>query len=100
MNLITIIREVTEAARQLGMSVRVETGSFTGGFCQVNGEEVIVLNKRHPPERQFAVLAASLRGSTIESVYLKPAVRRALEEAWARGDDGRGPGGTGDVDDA
>jgi len=88
MNLTAIIRDLSEAARKLGFSVRTEAGGFSGGRCHLNGDEVIMLNKRHPPERQLSVLAAALRTSAVDAVYLKPAVRRALEEAWSRIDRG------------
>ena len=88
MNLPQIIRELQEAVGQIGLRVRVERGRFRGGRCQVNGEDLIVLNKRHPPEQQFAVLARALRETPMENLYVKPAVRRALEEAWDRQDRG------------
>ncbi|ARA93678.1 MAG: hypothetical protein D6685_10745 [Bacteroidetes bacterium] len=77
-----IIRELEEAARQLGWAVRTERGSFQGGRCIVNGEPLIMLNRYHPPERHLAVLAESLRDLPVDTVYLKPAVRAALEAAW------------------
>lgn len=43
-----------------------------------------MLNKRHLPEAQLVVLADSLRDLPIESVFLRPAVRTALEDAWER----------------
>ena len=86
MNLSQIIGELSEVAPQLGLRVRMEKGRFAGGLCTVNGEQLIVLNKRHPPERQFAVLAGALRTVPIDEIYLKPSVRRALEEAWQRQD--------------
>lgn len=88
MNLPQIIGELSEVAPQLGLAVRMEKGRFAGGLCTVNGEQLIVLNKRHPPERQFAVLAGALRGLPLDDVYLKPGVRRALEKAWERQDRG------------
>lgn len=93
MKLNHIIGELAEAVPQLGLTVRLEKGRFTGGLCTVNGERLIVLNKQHPPERQFAVLASALRETPIDDLYLKPAVRRALEEAWQHrdGDDSGEP---------
>lgn len=81
-----IIRELEEAARQLGWAVRTERGSFRGGRCVVNGEQLIMLNRHHPPEMHLAVLAASLRDLPVDTIYLKPAVRAALEEAWRNRD--------------
>lgn len=82
-----IVKELEEVARQLGWPVRTERGSFRGGRCLVNGEQLIVLNKMHPPEMHLAILARSLRGLPVDTVYLKPAVRAALEEAWQRYDE-------------
>lgn len=71
-------------AAQLGIQVRVEKGSFRGGRCIVSGEEVIVLNRHHIPEMQISILAEGLKDEDVDQVYVKPALRRALEEAWAR----------------
>lgn len=77
-----IIAELKEAAAQLGFEVRTEKGNFRGGRCRVEGEEIIMLNKRHLPEAQLVVLAGSLRDLPVDEIFLKPAVRTALEEAW------------------
>ena len=79
-----IVRALEEAHARLGVRVRRERGGFRGGRCTVEGEEVVVLNRRHPPEVHLAVLAASLRHLPVEQLYLRPAVRAALEDAWAR----------------
>jgi hypothetical protein len=49
----------------------------------VGEEEIIMLNKRHHPERQLVVMAEALRDAPLDTVYLKPAVRQALKETWA-----------------
>lgn len=79
-----VVDDLKQVAGQLGYQVRMEKGSFRGGRCTVSGEEVIVINMQHIPEIQLSVLAESLRGSEIDNTYIKPAVRRALEEAWKR----------------
>jgi hypothetical protein len=42
-----------------------------------------MLNTNDLPETQLVVLAEALRDAPLDTIYLKPAVRRALEEAWA-----------------
>ncbi|GIV57158.1 MAG: hypothetical protein D6746_00125 [Bacteroidetes bacterium] len=79
-----IVRELEDAVRRMGVRVRFEQGNFRGGYCKVGDEEVVVLNKRHPPEAHLAVLADALRELPVETVFLRPAVRAALEAAWAR----------------
>lgn len=82
-----IIDELEQTAQQLGFEVRREKGDFRGGRCQKGDTELIMLNKRHLPETQLAVLAEALRNMPIDTVYLKPAVREALEATWAEHDD-------------
>ena len=77
-----IAKELEDAARQLDVRVRREKGNFRGGYCIRSGEEILMLNRQHPPETQVAVLAEALKNLPVDSVYLRPAVRQALEEAW------------------
>jgi hypothetical protein len=79
-----MVRELERAAAQLGLKVRTEKGGFRGGRCVVSGEGLVVLNRRHPPEAHFAILAESLRELPVDAVYLPPAVRAALEASWQR----------------
>ncbi|MCB0718951.1 MAG: hypothetical protein KDD65_10940 [Bacteroidetes bacterium] len=81
-----IVSELVEAARQMGIEVRSERGSFRGGLCTVEEAELILLNKRQPPEAHLAILAESLRDKEMDKVFLTPAVRKALEQSWAKKD--------------
>lgn len=85
-----IVEALEEAVTQLGVTVRRERGSFRGGLCTIGGETVVVLNKRTPVEAHLAVLAEALRSLPVDEVYLRPAVRDAVEEAWAARDAGVG----------
>ena len=87
-----LVQALEDAHRRLGVAVRRDRGPFRGGRCLVDGEEVLVLNKMHPPEAQLAVLAQSLRDLPVDEVYLRPAVRDALEDAWAAAATGQGVG--------
>ncbi|MEF8796829.1 MAG: hypothetical protein V5A22_10065 [Salinivenus sp.] len=86
MDTTTIIEELEDVARRLGLEVRAEKGNFRGGRCVVGDEELIMLNKRHQPETQLVVMAEALREAPLDTIYLKPAVRQALEETWAATD--------------
>ena len=78
-----IVRELEGVARKLGVEVRNERGRFRGGLCSVDDERVIVLNRRQPAEARLAVLAESLRDLPVDTVFMRPAVRQALESSWA-----------------
>jgi hypothetical protein len=77
-----IVKALEQAARQLGLQVRTEQGNFRGGRCTLDGEEFVILNKRHPPEMHLAILAESLRDQPVDAIYLQPSVRKTLETLW------------------
>lgn len=77
-----LVQALAGAIEQLGVRVRRERGPFRGGLCTLDGAPMVVLNRRHPPEAHLAVLAAALRQLPAEKVYLRPAVREALERLW------------------
>ena len=86
MKTVQIVKELEAAVEQLGLRVRREKGNFRGGYCVRNEEEFLMLNRVHPPEVHLAVLADALKTTDVDSVYLRPLVRQALEDAWARND--------------
>ena len=77
-----LVSALEDALRQLDVRVRRERGAFRGGRCTVAGRDVVVLNKLHPPEAQALVLADALRELPHDTLYLRPAVRTALDDAW------------------
>ena len=79
-----IVKALEEVVHQFGMEVRWEKGRFQGGRCTVNGEDLIMLNKHHPPEVHLAILAESLRDLPMDTIFLRPAVREAVEAIWKR----------------
>ena len=83
MDTVAIIEGLKDVAARLGVEVRAEPGNFRGGRCVVDDEEIIMLNENDLPETQLVVLAEALREAPLDTIYLKPAVRRALEDAWA-----------------
>jgi len=79
-----IVQALETVAQRLGLAVRWEKGRFRGGRCTVNGATLILLNKSHPPEIHLAILAESLRDLPVDTIFLRPAVREALEATWER----------------
>lgn len=78
-----IVKDLVAVAERLGFRVRYDTGNFRGGSCTLREEGLILLNRRHPTEMHLGVLAEALRDLPVHTVYLRPAVRSALQEAWA-----------------
>ncbi|CAN5573207.1 hypothetical protein BH23BAC4_BH23BAC4_17830 [soil metagenome] len=78
-----LVKALEEAVRQLGVRVRYERGTFRGGLCTIEGEQFVMLNRRLPAESHVVALASALAQLPHESLYLRPNVRAALEDAWA-----------------
>ena len=75
--------ELKELARQKGVAVRLETGDFDGGHCIVDGQGVILINRRHPLTRRINVLARAVHGLGLDDLYVVPAVRDRIEDEVA-----------------
>jgi hypothetical protein len=79
-----LLLELESLCEKLGYTIRKERGSFRGDQCVIEGEMLIVINKNKPPQSQSAILARVLRGDRADEVFIKPAVRKELEDLWAR----------------
>jgi|TARA_Y100001970_G_C13489758_1_gene488411 hypothetical protein len=70
-----IIKEFEMLAEQVGIKVIKDTGSFKGGFCIVNDEEVIVINKNRPLEQHIRQLSESFSKMETNQIFIKPILR-------------------------
>ncbi|HVZ41941.1 MAG TPA: hypothetical protein VHI13_21850 [Candidatus Kapabacteria bacterium] len=76
--------ELKLLAEQLGLTVRLEIGDFEGGVCTVNDKRILLINRRHHFGKRINVMARSLyHDHGLEGVFLKPALREAIEEQLA-----------------
>lgn len=79
-----LLLELEDLVTDAGYSIRREQGAFRSDSCIKEGDKLVILNKRNPPEIQVGVLAGLLERIDLDNVYLKPVVRRELEEIWKR----------------
>lgn len=75
-----LIAELEDVASQLGLKVIYEKGDFSGGYCILKEEKLIVINKRFDLKHRASTLARSLAEVGIENLFVKPAVREYIEE--------------------
>ncbi|MCC5932665.1 MAG: hypothetical protein LAT75_04240 [Candidatus Cyclonatronum sp.] len=79
-----LLLDLEDILEQLGYVVRKERGSFRGGFCLLEGEKIIMLNKNQPPDYLVGVIARFLLENSheieLDSLYIKPATRKHLNE--------------------
>jgi len=79
-----LVMELEEVVQSLGYRIRKETGNFRGGSCVLEGESLIMLNKNQPMDTQAVTLAKLIQSLDHGSVFIKPAVRKELDDIWAR----------------
>jgi hypothetical protein len=72
--------ELLALAKKMGITVRRESGIFKSGYCKVNNQDVIVLNRSASPEAMSAILAGCLSRHKIDDIFIKPAVREYIEK--------------------
>lgn len=79
-----LLLELESLCEKLGYTIRKERGSFRGDQCVIEGEMLIVVNKNKPPQSQAAILARVLKVDRADEIFIKPAVRKELEDLWTR----------------
>lgn len=79
-----LLLELEQLVEQVGYAIRKEKGTFRGDSCVMEGEKLVVLNKKKPEQQQVGLLARVLQDRPLRDIYIKPAVRRQLEELWER----------------
>ncbi|MEX0994173.1 MAG: hypothetical protein WD599_01515 [Balneolaceae bacterium] len=84
MNSEKLLLELESLCEQSGYRVRKERGTFRGDHCVIEGDKLILINKNRPVEAQVGILAKVLKSVKTENIYIKPAVRKRMQEIWDR----------------
>jgi hypothetical protein len=79
-----LVLELESLCEKGGYTIRKERGAFRGDQCVIEGDKLIVINKNKPLESQAAIMAKVLRDLNPDETYIKPAIRKKLEEIWDR----------------
>ena len=71
----TIYQEFEKLAESLEVKIIQEKGNFKGGYCLLEKEKVIVINRLKPLEQRIKALARAFSRLDISNIYMKPAIR-------------------------
>lgn len=74
--------ELEQILEQAGYTLRKERGTFRGDECIIEGQKLVVVNKNKPVEARLGTMGRVLGQIELAGVYIKPAVRKKLEELW------------------
>jgi len=79
-----LLLEFEALCEQCGYKIRKERGTFRGDQCVIEGDKLIVINKNKPVESQAGILARVLQSAELDDLFVKPVVRKHLQELWDR----------------
>jgi hypothetical protein len=79
-----LFEELKGLAGELGIKVRFENGNFDGGYCLLREERLLVLNRRFTVPKKIRTLALGLNEYGLGDIFIRPAVREAIEDELAK----------------
>jgi hypothetical protein len=80
----TVIAELESLVGSLGLTIRYEKGDFKGGDCILFDQNLVVMNRKTSPAQKVALLSRVVGLYGGGDLYMKPAVRRIVDEEMAR----------------
>ena len=76
-----IIQEFELLAEQVGIRVIKDKGSFKGGYCIIDNEEVIVINKNRPLDQHIKQLSSTFSKMKTNQIFIKPILRDLIKNS-------------------
>ena len=74
-----IYQEFEKLAENLEITIIQGKGDFKGGYCLLEKEKIIVLNKLKPLEQRIQALSKAFSLLETSNIYIKPAIRNIIE---------------------
>lgn len=65
---------------EVSINLVFEEGDFRTGFCKVNGQSYIFINKNITKELKVNNIIKALKEADLSNIFIKPAIRELLEE--------------------
>ena len=80
MKLKLIYNELRELLEKLGYKLVLDKGSFNTGYCLLEDEKMIVINKNKPYENRIKILSKILSKIDTNNIYIKPKIRELINQ--------------------
>ena len=74
-----IFQEFEQIAEALDIRIIQGKGNFKSGYCLLEKEGIIVVNKLNPMEQRIRALAQAFSKLDISKIYMKPAIRSIID---------------------
>ena len=77
-NLRNTYNELKEVFEKLNYKIVLDKGNFNTGYCLLEHEKIIVVNKNKPYENRVKILSSILSKIDTDDIYLKPKIRELM----------------------
>ncbi len=74
-----IYADLMKIFEKLDYKIIMDKGNFNTGYCILEDEKTIVINKNRPYETRNRILCKILSSMDIEGYYIKPYIRDMIE---------------------
>lgn len=75
-----LLQELEALSEKLEIVIsRADLEGRSGGFCLIKGERRFILDRRLASKEQVDVLSKAFSKLPLDNIYLKPAVRNAID---------------------
>jgi len=74
-----IYNELKEAFEKLDYRIIQDNGNFNSGYCLLEDEKTIVVNRNTPFESRVNSLCLILSSINISNIYIKPQIRDIID---------------------
>jgi hypothetical protein len=79
-----ILTQLEELMQRIGITVRYESLKadgfvHSGGFCRVNGQDFVIINKKASGLDKIHILTDTLKRRDLAEVFILPSLREILD---------------------
>ena len=83
-NIESRVKDLKDAAEKLSIKIEVanlndQEFSIQSGYCKLNGEDLIILDKNLPNEEHMAVIFNTLKKFNLDNIYVADWIREKME---------------------
>jgi len=77
-----ILQAFENLIQSLSIDLRYEKGDFAGGLCHLPGKTIFIINSKLPTENKIKLIAAELRAIELNHIYIRPALRKVINDGY------------------
>lgn len=74
-----IIQDLIDIFSKIGYKVRIEKGTFKGGFCLLRDQKLFLLNKNLEQDKKISILVKNIPETETQNIYIKPNIRELID---------------------